>query len=62
MERRMTQSCGCEHCVKHMCIVHCVSQKDPGFDRGQFHKQVAVMRGQVRFLFSVKSKAVTVFR
>lgn len=24
-----------------------VRQKDPGFDRGQFHKQVAVMRGQV---------------
>lgn len=23
-------------------------QKDPGFDRGQFHKQIAVMRGQVR--------------
>ena len=22
-------------------------QKDPGFDRGQFHKQIAVMRGQV---------------
>ena len=26
----------------------CIFQKDPGFDRGQFHKQVAVMRGQVR--------------
>lgn len=25
-------------------------QKDPGFDRGQFHRQVAVMRGQVSFL------------
>uniref|UniRef100_A0A669PT62 Phosphatidylinositol 4-kinase type 2 n=1 Tax=Phasianus colchicus TaxID=9054 RepID=A0A669PT62_PHACC len=23
-------------------------KKDPGFDRGQFHKQIAVMRGQVR--------------
>lgn len=28
-------------------FVLCVLQKDPGFDRGQFHKQVAVMRGQV---------------
>lgn len=26
----------------------CMLQKDQGFDRGQFHKQVAVMRGQVR--------------
>jgi len=25
----------------------CLLQKDPGFDRGQFHKQIAVMRGQV---------------
>lgn len=31
------------------CVVLSVSQKDPGFDRGQFHKQVAVMRGQVSF-------------
>lgn len=27
--------------------VHHISQKDPGFDRGQFYKQAAVMRGQV---------------
>lgn len=32
-------------------VVLCVSQKDPGFDRGQFHKQVAVMRGQVSVFF-----------
>lgn len=29
---------------------YCVLQKDPGFDRGQFHKQVSVMRGQVGLL------------
>lgn len=33
---------------EHFCTLH-VSQKDPGFDRGQFYKQAAVMRGQVRF-------------
>lgn len=27
-----------------------LSQKDPGFDRGQFHKQIAVMRGQVGYV------------
>lgn len=31
-----------------------VLQKDPGFDRGQFHKQVAVMRGQVSFLAAIR--------
>lgn len=41
---------GSEHFVSH--VVFCLSQKDPGFDRGQFHKQVAVMRGQVSFLSS----------
>lgn len=37
-----TYFCGCA-----LNFVCCVLQKDPGFDRGQFHKQVAVMRGQV---------------
>lgn len=32
------------------CRSYCVLQKDPGFDRGQFHKQVSVMRGQVGLL------------
>lgn len=32
-------------------VIYCVSQKDPGFDRGQFHRQVAVMRGQVSCRF-----------
>lgn len=32
----------------YQCIVCSLLQKDPGFDRGQFHKQIAVMRGQVR--------------
>lgn len=31
---------------EHFYVLH-VSQKDPGFDRGQFYKQAAVMRGQV---------------
>lgn len=35
----------------YTCVIYCVSQKDPGFDRGQFHRQVAVMRGQVSCLF-----------
>lgn len=30
-----------------LCSLLSVLQKDPGFDRGQFHKQIAVMRGQV---------------
>lgn len=30
-----------------LCSLLCLLQKDPGFDRGQFHKQIAVMRGQV---------------
>lgn len=29
------------------CVLCSLLQKDPGFDRGQFHKQIAVMRGQV---------------
>lgn len=41
---------------KHL-YVHRVSQKDPGFDRGQFYKQAAVMRGQVSFFFSFLWKA-----
>lgn len=43
--------------------VHRVSQKDPGFDRGQFYKQAAVMRGQASFfsfLWKVKYQVLTV--
>lgn len=40
------------HCMKQwvdltVCSLLSLLQKDPGFDRGQFHKQIAVMRGQV---------------
>lgn len=40
---------------EHFYTLH-VSQKDPGFDRGQFYKQAAVMRGQVRFFISLNNK------
>lgn len=37
--------------LRHSCRLYLLLpfflQKDPGFDRGQFHKQIAVMRGQV---------------
>lgn len=36
---------------RHDLVCCHASQKDPGFDRGQFHKQVAVMRGQVGLFF-----------
>ncbi|EDL41880.1 phosphatidylinositol 4-kinase type 2 alpha [Mus musculus] len=31
-------------------------KRDPGFDRGQFHKQIAVMRGQAKVPFSQEIK------
>lgn len=36
-------------------------QKDPGFDRGQFHKQIAVMRGQVSLGLLLVSSLVSLW-
>lgn len=37
---------------KRLYVRH-ILQKDPGFDRGQFYKQAAVMRGQVSCFFNL---------